>query len=600
MSSPPSSEKQTQQSYTPAQDRGETADSDSGGVLDLTRRDILAGICLAGTMVGIDRADQLTQADAEAADTDVPDVDAAALKANTIAPTALDEAKALREDRAAVVAGQSLPEHPVVADDSETIAANGFRGRFTKGLQHNADLTVDVETYATYLAAIRDNTPEAWANVDGGPREFIDPVAGTTTPLLGMDPHEHALDSPPAQDSDVTAAEMVECYWQSLLRDVPFSQYSDTGLPQTAADDLSQFDALPAPRENGRITGETLFRGTLPGSTTGPFLSQFLLQPTPYGAHRIDQEIRINEPGRDYLTDPEVFLGNMNGERPAAEQTFADEPRYITTLRDLASCVQRDVTPGQFLLAALFLIDRPVDGVPADKTDELYDQNNPYRDPSNRGAHGFVNYARPAFLDLITRAARQGMIAAWFNKWRVHRRARPEKTGGLIHQTFVGEHDHSDVLHGSLDDTIVFDRIQNSHGSALLPQAYPEGAPTHPSYPGGHATAAAAAGTAVKALFNDQYVIEDPVVPSADGSELLPYEGPAAEQLTVEHEINKLIDNINIGGRQGAGVHYRTDSLAGYQLGEQVAMRLLSDVREQTPEGAGFEFTSFSGDRVSI
>jgi hypothetical protein len=56
-------------------------------------------------------------------------------------------------------------------------------------------------------------------------------------------------------------------------------------------------------------------------------------------------------------------------------------------------------------------------------------------------------------------------------------------------------------------------------------QAYPEGCPTHPAYPGATATIGGAGIRVLKALFNEGFVIPDPVVPSDDGLSLRPWTG---------------------------------------------------------------------------
>ena len=51
-------------------------------------------------------------------------------------------------------------------------------------------------------------------------------------------------------------------------------------------------EVFRGPQVNGRVTPDTLFRDTLPGSTVGPFISQFLLLDVPYGAQTVSQRIR--------------------------------------------------------------------------------------------------------------------------------------------------------------------------------------------------------------------------------------------------------------------------------------------------------------------
>ncbi len=119
----------------------------------------------------------------------------------------------------------------------------------------------------------------------------------------------------------------------------------------------------------------------------------------------------------------------------------------------------------------------------------------------------------------------------------------------------------------------------------------------HPSYPGGHAGFAGAGVTILKALFNESTQITAPVVPSDDGTALVPYTGPA---LTVGGELNKLAYNIALG-RNAAGIHWRSDAIDGLELGEQVAISILRNYREcfNEPFG-GYSLTKFDGTTITV
>jgi hypothetical protein len=98
--------------------------------------------------------------------------------------------------------------------------------------------------------------------------------------------------------------------------------------------------------------------------------------------------------------------------------------------------------------------------------------------------------------------------------------------------------------------------------------------------------------TVLKAFFNEGFILTQPVVASADGLSLLPYKGTA---LTVGGELNKLAANIALA-RNTAGVHWRSDSIAGLTLGEEVAVGILRDLRATYPEHfSGFRLTTFDG-----
>ncbi len=113
-----------------------------------------------------------------------------------------------------------------------------------------------------------------------------------------------------------------------------------------------------------------------------------------------------------------------------------------------------------------------------------------------------------------------------------------------------------------------FGRLLSAQGNLFLPLAFPEGSPTHPAYPAGHASIAGACVTVLKAFFNPDFVIPSPVQANADGTAL----EAISTELTLGNELDKLGANISIG-RDTAGVHYRTDGIEGLLLGEQVAHR---------------------------
>jgi hypothetical protein len=130
-----------------------------------------------------------------------------------------------------------------------------------------------------------------------------------------------------------------------------------------------------------------------------------------------------------------------------------------------------------------------------------------------------------------------------------------------------------------------------------LPVAFPEGSPTHPSYPSAHACNAGACATILKAFFDPNYVLPRPVEATADGSALEPWRGAS---LTLGNEIDKLAGNIALG-RDAAGVHYRSDSVRGLLVGEQQALGLLRDhSRTYNERFDGITVRKFNGDRVTI
>src|SRR5262249_5226574 len=140
-------------------------------------------------------------------------------------------------------------------------------------------------------------------------------------------------------------------------------------------------------------------------------------------------------------------------------------------------------------------------------------------------------------------------------------------------------------------------RVKALHQNWLLPQAYPEACPTHPSYPAAHAVNAGACATVLKAFLDEDYVLPNPIEASADGATLHPWRG---QMLTLGGEIDKLASNIALG-RDSAGVHFRSDSVRGLRLGEQVGLGLLADASRTYRETFdGFVLRRFDGTRIRI
>jgi len=120
-----------------------------------------------------------------------------------------------------------------------------------------------------------------------------------------------------------------------------------------------------------------------------------------------------------------------------------------------------------------------------------------------------------------------------------------------------------------------------TNNSYFLSQAFPEGSPTHPSYPTGRVTVAGACITVLKFFFNGDFVIPSPQVPSNNGMALNNYTGSDAGQMTVNGELHKLAHNISFGHGIHAGIHWRSDTDTSIQLGEEIALSVLRD-RAQT------------------
>ena len=59
-----------------------------------------------------------------------------------------------------------------------------------------------------------------------------------------------------------------------------------------AAADLSKLSDNRAPKVNGQVTSDVIFRGDTPGDLTGPYISQFLLKTIPMGGAQLPLDLR--------------------------------------------------------------------------------------------------------------------------------------------------------------------------------------------------------------------------------------------------------------------------------------------------------------------
>jgi hypothetical protein len=485
-----------------------------------------------------------------------------------------------------------LPDHPSNGDEQRY---PNHIANFSKGLPHNDQGEVDPAAYSLLLAALASGK---WPDFESIPmgcpdpatrRRLTNPESGAAFNLLGADSHQLAQPPAPALASAEQAAEAVELYWKALARDVPFTEYDSNSTTQAAAADLSKMSDFRGPKSGGKVTTATLFRGFTPADLAGPFVSQFLLKPVGYGPQLIDQRVRTLVPGTDYLTDFASWLQIQNGFQPAGGDQYADGVSYIRNGRDLANWVHRDV----LFQAGLNAINVLLDGVTAKAPPN---PGNPY--VASLTQDGFGTFGDPYAAALVPEVAALALKAVWFQKWYVHRRLRPEAFGGLVQNRIAGKASyplHADVLNSGAVATVF-----QKYGTYLLPQAYPEGSPLHPSYGAGHATVAGASVTMLKAVFDENYVIPNPVVPSADGQSLVPYTGSDAGSLTLGGELNKLAANVAMG-RNFAGIHWRTDYSQSLLLGEQVAIQMLMDMKLTYNEDFdGFTFTRFDGTRITV
>lgn len=473
------------------------------------------------------------------------------------------------------------PPHP---DNGDERAYATRIGSFSKGLPHNALGEVDPAAYQTLLAALESESPADFERITLGlGRKLTNPQAGLAFEVEGSDSHALAMRAAPAFASAESAGEMAELYWMALLRDVPFRQYPGDPVAGRAAADLSRLSDFRGPKASGRVTPATLFRDLSPGCLTGPYVSQFLWLAAPFGAEVLDRRMRTTAAGTDFLTTANEWLEVQRGTTGFRAARYDDTRRYIRNGRDLGEWVHIDVLFQAYFTALLCLLSM---GAPLDAA-------NPYL--RSRTQTGFGTLGDPYIASLLCAVAKPALKAVWFQKWFVHRRLRPEAFGGRVHHRRTGAASYP--LHADILNSTALTEVAQKYGTYFLPQAFPEGSPTHPAYGSGHATVAGACTTVLKAFFDESYVLPNPVEASDDGLSLTPYQGTP---LTLGGELNKLAANV-AHGRNIAGVHWRTDAAESLRLGEEVAIRYLRQERACFNEDMnGFSLTRFDGTRITV
>jgi hypothetical protein len=509
----------------------------------------------------------------------------------------------IREDAAKNQRALPLPSH---ADNGDEALYPNKVATFTKGLPHDDDGHVIPAAYAAMRHALTTGSPADFESIPlGGARRFTSPQAGLAYELEGADAHALAIPPAPPLRGKRQAGEMIESYWMALCRDVHFNDFGQSPLVARAAVDLGKLTEYSGPRAAG-----LLFRGKTPQDLVGPFISQFLWLDVPFGAQTINQRMSTVRPGLDYVLDHTTWVQVQNGKKPGTSDEMDTVPRYIRNGRDLGQWVHVDALYQAYFNACLILLGS---GAPLD-------DNNPYTTANSRTQDGFATFGGPHILSLLTEVATRALKAVWFQKWFVHLRLRPEAMGGLVDNLKNGRavYDlHPELLGSDVLETVRAHNELKTGGaqktSYLLPLAFPEGSPTHPSYGAGHATVAGACVTILKAWFKESQKMKDlqhlmangagvstPVIADADGLSLVPYAGPDAADLTVGGELNKLAGNVAIG-RDLAGVHWRSDYEVSLDLGEQLAISILRDQKLTYSETfKGFSLTRFNGETILI
>ncbi|HKD83502.1 MAG TPA: twin-arginine translocation signal domain-containing protein [Terriglobales bacterium] len=490
-----------------------------------------------------------------------------------------------------------------------------YSAQYSKGLQHDALGIPNRSSYQSMLFALQSGRFSDFQNIlvgsPGGPgpvSQLNGPQGSLAFDLEGLDSHATIIPPAPSVASAQTAAEEAEHYWAGVLRDVNFSDYSGSLLAAQACADLNNMSYVKSAGSQFPypVTPANLFRGQFvpgDGPVQGPYLSQFMIQPTFFGCQPITQQMQrfqsIGSGGADFMTDPVEFQHVQNGGNPNGHVTFDPNFLFMRMGRDLASYTRVDVLYQAYFTAFLILA-----GIKAPPN-----PGNPYI--GSRSEKGFGTLGGPDAAGTIGEMATRALKGAWFHKWIVDLRMRPEEYGGLVHARLTSQNPMPQAalaLHSDMLNSAVLPIIYSTYGSYLLPQPFPEGSPTHPCYPTGHGTVGGACITAAKFFFDGSKKIQpllqaagsDVMMPSEDGTTLVPYTGSDAGDLTINGELSKLGWNITQGHGIHAGIHFRSSSFWSLLLGEQIGLRVLQDRAASYNEPFTINVTKFDGSTATI
>jgi hypothetical protein len=501
------------------------------------------------------------------------------------------------------------------ADNGDTARFTDFSCSYSKALLHDGLGVPNAAAMLSLKNALKTGDHSDFENIvvgtsGGGPNSKLNgPQVALAFDLQGLDSHATVIPPAPRIDSAQTAAEQVEHYWAALVADVPFTQYSTNALVGQAVADMNNMSFLSSAANNQfpyPVTGQNLFRGQFvpgDGNVKGPYVSQFMVQPTFFGVQPLSQQYQTFLPegggGTNFMTSVSEYQLVQNGGDSGRQLAFDPTLRYTRNGRDLAAYTHVDVLYQGYFVAFLVLA-----GIAAPPN-----PGNPYiASPTEKA---FATLGGPDAAATIAEMATRALKASWYHKWIKDLRLRPEEFGALVQARKTGSSPFpqaAGALHSDVLNSAALPLTFANHGSYLLPQAFPEGSPTHPCYPTGHGAVGGACITTLKFFFDGGQKIRpllagvgrDVYEPSTDGLSLNTYTGGDRNSLDINGELNKLAYNISFGHGIHAGIHFRSSTYWSILLGEQVALSILQDRAKSYNEPFTINITKFDGTTATI
>ncbi len=423
------------------------------------------------------------------------------------------------------------------------------------------------------------------------------------------------------------------------------------------------FDASKAFRGSGPgvKVGPYVSQFMLQGNTNSPSTGNITDASISYGRQVIDQKIETFVPGRDYMVHWNAYVDVQNGADFSStnDDGINKTRKFIATPRDMATYVKYDALYQAYLNACLLMLgdganfrfQQPVVNKYTGLEGPGFPDGRRRADGSPPSRQAFATFGGPHILSMVTEVATRCLKAVRRQKFNYHRRARPERIGAMLTLRAAENNPGVPQVSGQIGSqtAVRLDTMLNTanlgpllalvdqHNQArlaatdgadphldfaaapdadwfasaqnfLLPMAFSEGSPMHPSYGAGHATVAGGCVTMLKAFFDTTNADGaslawpsglQPVVATEDGAELMRLTGSDISDMTINGELNKLAANISIA-RDMAGVHYYTDYYESLRMGERVAMGILIEQMKQFNEPVEFSFESFDGDHVHL
>lgn len=436
---------------------------------------------------------------------------------------------------------------------------------YKKGIKQYKDTKKTHSNVNKFYKAVENNDHELISQVINKELGVVDPLSFYTKQVYGPIYCKTTIKKYFDHHSKEFALDMLEIYCMYLLRDLKFSELNTNSKAIKYVELLKSLD----PKHRHDLKANANF------SNDTYYVSQFLLVPVKYWHSVLDNKIQPYKSGVDSLTTVDDYRKlHFDGKIPQLNVVDLNAPRrYPITGRDLAAVVHKD-HPIQYPLNALkyLFVEHPTSRKSFDQTP---------------GVIKFVDDGLPLIENLLTMASYNALRSAWYHKFYTSRVLRPEEFGYNVDQDVKGY--NRNVLN---KNNVIMKDVYSKINSYLLPGTYPEGSPTHPSYPAGHAVLAGAGATVIKAFFDENYKIPY-YIPSENGLTLI--EQPT--KVKIGDELNKLMFNIAFG-RNWAGIHYRSDGEAGIRFGEDIAMHVLSDYARS--RCINFKFTRYDGEIVNI